>query len=279
MTLPGAPLRLLLLFVAAGLFFVWCLYLFFPTSRINTLIAQELARQGLRLSSGAGKTMVPGLAWRDVLLSGEKGPLVEIREATLRPLLIPLVSGRPVLRSNVRLSAGRMEIEYGLKGERLLRLEADSIRLDGLPLVQTVLGGRAGGLLKGSGSIVRTPEGSSGEIRLEVQQLALSGVRLGGFALPDVSGLTSQGMVRVVKGAVRLESVTLQGPGIYMRLSGDLPGGDIARAPLNLTLEIMPKPEFLESQKLVFMLLAKFMVSPGVYRIPVRGTLLKPEIV
>jgi hypothetical protein len=51
-----------------------------------------------------------------------------------------------------------------------------------------------------------------------------------------------------------------------------------ATAPLNLVLEIMPKPEFLESQKLVFMLLARFMVSPGVYLVPIRGTLLKPEI-
>jgi hypothetical protein len=64
-----------------------------------------------------------------------------------------------------------------------------------------------------------------------------------------------------------------------MRLSGDLPmAASAATAPLNLVLEIMPKPEFLDSQKLVFMLLARFMASPGVYRVPIRGTLLKPEI-
>jgi hypothetical protein len=40
----------------------------------------------------------------------------------------------------------------------------------------------------------------------------------------------------------------------------------------------MPKPEFLDKQKLVFMLLAKFAVSPGVYRLPITGTLLKPAI-
>jgi len=64
-----------------------------------------------------------------------------------------------------------------------------------------------------------------------------------------------------------------------MRLSGDLPtGANAGSAPLNLVLEIMPKADFLEKQKLVFMLLAKFMVSPGVYKLPIRGTLLKPEI-
>jgi type II secretion system protein N len=107
----------------------------------------------------------------------------------------------------------------------------------------------------------------------------LSGVKLGAFPLPDASNLRTQGMVRVTNGAVRLESLTLEGEGIYMRLSGDLPSGANATStPLNLELEIMPKPEFLEKQKLVFMLLAKFAVSPGVYRLPIRGTLLKPEI-
>jgi hypothetical protein len=49
-------------------------------------------------------------------------------------------------------------------------------------------------------------------------------------------------------------------------------------APLELMLEIMPKPEFIEKQRLVFLLLTKFMASPGVYRVPIKGTLLKPEI-
>jgi type II secretion system protein N len=102
---------------------------------------------------------------------------------------------------------------------------------------------------------------------------------MGAFALPDAANLNSKGMIRITDGKARLESLTLQGEGLYMRLSGFLPmGANAASAPLDLVLEIMPKPEFLEKQKLVFLLLAKFMVSPGVYRVPIRGTLLKPEI-
>jgi hypothetical protein len=64
-----------------------------------------------------------------------------------------------------------------------------------------------------------------------------------------------------------------------MRLSGEHPLGlNASSAPLDLVLEIMPKPEFLEKQKLVFLLLAKFMASPGVYRVPITGTVLKPQI-
>jgi hypothetical protein len=40
----------------------------------------------------------------------------------------------------------------------------------------------------------------------------------------------------------------------------------------------MPKPEFMDKQRLVFLLLAKFAASPGVYKVPIRGTLLKPVI-
>jgi type II secretion system protein N len=49
-------------------------------------------------------------------------------------------------------------------------------------------------------------------------------------------------------------------------------------APLNLTLELMPKPAFLERQKFVFLLLAKYLISPGNYRIPINGTLARPAI-
>jgi len=92
--------------------------------------------------------------------------------------------------------------------------------------------------------------------------------------------MKTQGMIRVSDGKARLESFTLAGDGIYMRLSGDLPfGANAAVTPLNMSLEIMPKPEFLEKQKLVFMLLARFMTSPGVYTVPIRGTLLKPAII
>jgi len=112
-----------------------------------------------------------------------------------------------------------------------------------------------------------------------VKQLEYSGVRLGSVPLPDAANLKAQGMVKVTDGKARLESFTLEGDGIYMRLSGDLPSGaNAGTAPLNMSLEIMPKPDFMEKQKLVFLLLAKFMTSPGVYTVPIRGTLLKPQI-
>ncbi|MFA7062415.1 MAG: hypothetical protein WC156_16540 [Pedobacter sp.] len=46
----------------AGLsLFIVCFYLFIPMGRVNTVINQILAAQGLTLSPGARKTILPGL--------------------------------------------------------------------------------------------------------------------------------------------------------------------------------------------------------------------------
>jgi type II secretion system protein N len=56
------------------------------------------------------------------------------------------------------------------------------------------------------------------------------------------------------------------------------PGPSLAAAPLNLTLELMPTAEYLERQKLVFLLLARYLDTPGHYQIPVKGVLGKPAM-
>ena len=272
-------MRGVLLCCATLFLFLLFVYLFFPVRRINAVIDRALSVQGLTLAPAAHKTVLPGLAWKAAVLASEQGALLRFADLQLRPLLLPLLAGRIVLHSAAAIGAGRIELDYGLTGRDVLTLRADGVRLGELPFFQTVLAARAGGTLRSTGGLTRGRKGTNGEFQLEVTQLELSGVKLGSFPLPDVSRLTSQGMVRVTNGMARLESFTLQGDGIYMRLSGDLPMANAASAPLNLMLEIMPKPEFLDSQKLVFLLLAKFMVSPGVYRVPIKGTLLKPEIV
>ena len=279
MKVRTAVLRRAALASVSVVLFLLFVYLFFPVRRVNALIDQALASQGLTISPGAEKSLVPGLVWNGSLLASERGALVRFNRLNVRPLLMPLLAGRPVFQSRASLGAGSLELVYGSSGREALTLSVNDIGLADLPFFQTVLSARAGGTLRSSGRLTRNAQGLSGEIQVEVKQLELSGVKLGAFALPDVRQLAAQGMVKVTGGRARLESFTLQGDGIYMRLSGDLPSGAHAvSAPLNLVLEIMPKPEFLESQKLVFMLLARFMVSPGVYRVPVRGTLLKPEV-
>ncbi|HEY3309523.1 MAG TPA: type II secretion system protein GspN [Desulfuromonadaceae bacterium] len=279
MTTRQRLLKGLVLAVAGlGLFLV-CIYIFLPSERINSTINQVLAGQGLLLSPAGHKTLLPGLAWDNLQLSSEQGALVRCERLKVRLLLLPLLTGRATLKGAASIGAGQLKADIGLTGKQALDLQAQGINLADIPFFKTVLGARMGGSLRSEGLVKRGPKGLNGELKLEVRQLEFSGVKLGAFPLPDVSKLSSQGMVRVTNNRIRLESFTLQGDGIYMRLSGDIPSGANAiNLPLNLSLEIMPKPDFLEKQKLVFLLLAKFMVSPGVYQVPVKGTLLNPLI-
>lgn len=260
------------------LFMVFC-YILFPTARIDDALDQVLSRQGLTLSPAAHKTLLPGLAWDKLLLSSEQGPLLNCERLQVRVLLLPLLTGRAVISGVATIGKGQLDFRYALNGKAALDLGADGISLADIPFFKSVLGAKTAGTLWSRGTLQRGAKGLSGDLKLEVKQLEFSGVKLGAFPLPDVANLKTQGMVRVNSGKARLESFTLEGDGIYMRLSGDIPsGGNAAVTPLDMTMEIMPKPEFLEKQKLVFLLLAKFMTSPGVYTVPIRGTLLKPEI-
>jgi len=278
MVRPGL-VRGAVLMLACLTLFMACVYLFFPTGRINALIDQTLATQGLSLAPAAHKTILPGLAWDNALLSSQQGPLIRFDHVSVRPLLLQLLTGRIVLGSAASLGAGRMSLEQKISGRQTVLVTANSLALGEVPFFKTVLDARVGGSLWSEGLVTRGARGWSGELKLEISQLEFAGIRMGAFALPDADNLNSKGMVRITDGKARLESLTLQGEGVYMRLSGDLPlGVNADAAPLDLLLEIMPKPEFLEKQKLVFLLLAKFMASPGVYRVPIKGTLLKPEI-
>ena len=254
-------------------------YLLFPTARIDASLAKILSRQGITLSPAVHKTLLPGLAWDNMQLSSEQGPLLNCERLQVRALLLPLFTGRAVVAGGVKIGKGHLDICYALNGKAALALDADGISLADIPFFKSVLGAKAAGTLWSEGKLQRGTKGLSGDLKLEVKQLEFSGVKLGAFPLPDVAGLKTQGMVRFTDGKARLESFTLAGDGIYMRLSGDLPSGANAGVTsLNMSLEIMPKADFLEKQKLVFMLLAKFMTSPGVYTVPIRGTLLKPQI-
>jgi type II secretion system protein N len=214
-----------------------------------------------------------------MLLSSEQGALFGSEHLRIRPLLLPLCAGRAVISGGAQIGKGQLDITYALNGKIAMELAADDIILSDIPFFKSVLGAKVAGKLWSRGTLQRSLQGVNGELKLEVKQLEFAGVKLGAFPLPDVANLKTQGMVKVTNGNARLESFTLEGDGIYMRLSGDIPtGSNAAVTPLNMSLQIMPKPDFLEKQKLVFMLLAKFMSSPGVYTVPIKGTLLKPQI-
>lgn len=156
-------------------------------------------------------------------------------------------------------------------------VEARGIRLEDIPFFPSVTGASVAGDLSVACRFREKVGDPGGELRVEVKKAHITGVKISGLPLPEVENGVIQGMIRQKDAAFRLESFTLLVDGLYVRLKGDIPvSNPMSAAPLNLTLELMPKPEFLDKQKLIFLALIKYIVSPGNYRIPIGGTLSQP---
>jgi type II secretion system protein N len=158
-------------------------------------------------------------------------------------------------------------------------VEISHLRLEDIPFFATATGARVKGDLQAQGSFRGKGNSARGETQLEVKSVELAEVKISDMPLPEASYDKLRGALKVSNGKAVLESFTLQGEGLYVRIKGDFPViTPLGAAPLNLTLELMPKPDFLEKQKFVFLLLTKYLISPGAYQIPIRGTLAKPAI-
>lgn len=276
--------RRTILYITAGtgaalLLFPFLTILFVPSAEIGGALTRGLKRDGYVFrADDFSKTLPLGLKARNVLVSDERGALLKLDQAALRLKLLPLFIGRVVLDFHGEIGAGEVQADFEPRSHSLT-IQAEKLRLEDVPLLRAATGANFKGELFLEGAFTGKGEKARGEMKLEVKRAELTAVKIGEFPLPDASYETIRGMFRAKGGKGMLESLAFQGDGIYIRLKGDLPvSGPLSQAPLNLTLELMPKPVFFEQQKLVFLVLAKYQTSPGAYRIPVRGTLLKPSL-
>ena len=266
--------------VAALLLFVALTILFTPNRAILEAINRGLAGQGLTLSAAEfGKVFPLGIGGRGWTLSSGKGKLLTLERVSLKLRLVPLLAGKLVFSFDAGSGSGRIAATASSAGNGSLRLAITGLNLEQVPFFATVTGTQAAGIINGQAEMSGLKGKGTGFIRLDAQGVDLRGIKIGEMPLPDATYQTVQGMVRISGGSVTIESFTLQGTGLYARLKGNiLPGGDLRTAPLDMTLELMPKPDFLDRQKLIFLLMAKYLDTPGHYQIPIKGTLGKPAI-
>lgn len=249
-----------------------------PSREVEGIVERLLARQGYIFHAERfGKAFPLGIAARGVTIATDRGPVLRFDRITVRLALLPLLTGKVVVNGNAAVGPGRITGSYlprpGGKGS----VEARGVRLEDIPFFKTVAGTEVKGLLTVDASFAGTGPRTAGELRLEVKGADVRGVAIGGTPLPDAAYDTVRGMVRMASGRATLDSFTLQGADIYIRLKGNAPlATPPGASPLNLTLELMPQPAFLDRQKLVFVLLSQYLVTPGHYQLPVRGTLAKP---
>lgn len=266
--------------VASLLMFCYLTIIFIPSTELQRLAERIVAPYGLTLTATSfGKAFPLGIHAKGVTLSNPAGNILTFDRISLQLNLAPLLAGRIIITCDAGIGAGTVvgELEITRKGR--FDLSCSKVRLEAIPFFRTVAGAQAKGELRGKSELKGTGKSSGGYLQIEARDLDLRSIAISGTSLPDASYRTMQGMVRIAAGKAVIESATLQGDALYVRLSGNLPAGSSPSAtPLNLKLELMPKPDFLESQKFVFLLLTKYMVTPGQYQLPIRGTLALPVL-
>ncbi len=264
--------------VAALLLFILLTIAFIPRQAILDALNRGLAEQGLSLSAiSFGKALPLGLRGTGWSLSSTRGPLLTLDRASVRLQLVPLLRGIIAVTIEGATGSGRISATATSAASGTLRMDIQGLSLEQIPFFTTVAGVRAAGIVNCQAEVSGLRGRGSGFVKLDARGVDLRGIKLGETPLPDAAYQTVQGMLRIRGGTGSVESFTLQGEGLYVRLKGDIvPGSSLPDSPLALTMELMPKPDFLERQKFVFLLLAKYLDTPGHYQIPLKGTLGKP---
>jgi type II secretion system protein N len=262
------------------LLFVVFVIIFTPATAVQGVVERALSSAGYTFrASQFGKALPLGIKAGNVEIADERGVLFKADDAAVRLRLLPLLTGRISFGFRAGIRGGEATGDFSPSRGGEMDFQISKVRLEDIPFFTNVTDVRAIGELQAEGEFRGNGGSANGKARLEIKSLQLNGVKIGGIPLPDASYDTVRGALKVTGGKAVLESATLQGDGIYVRLSGDFPvTNPLGAAPLNLTLELMPKPDFMEKQKLVFLLLARYLASPGNYRIPIHGTLGRPAI-
>jgi type II secretion system protein N len=265
---------------ASLLLFVIFVIIFIPAAELEKVVDGAFERAGYTFRAAEfGKALPLGIKARNLEIADERGALLRAESASVRLRLLPLLAGKVSFSYRAAIGKGDVTGDFSPQSGGEAHVEINHLRLEDIPFFPTATGTKVKGDLQAQADFQGRGMGVSGAARMEVKGAEITGVKIGEMPLPDATYDLVRGALKVVMGKAVLESFTFQGEGLYVRLKGDFPvTTPLGAAPLNLTLELMPKPDFLEKQKFVFLLLAKYLISPGAYQIPIRGTLAKPVI-
>lgn len=268
----GALVGALVLFLFLTLFFI-------RDRQLEALAVRALQQKGYSLhASRFGKSFPLGIKAEGLEIRNDSGLLLKAEKASFRVAFFPLLAGRLKIVGQASIGSGTAAVGY-LPKSGDIGIVVEGISLENLPFIKTVSGAQTKGAVRIKAEFTGKGKGLSGQLQVEIKGANVSDVMIGGMQLPNADYRTVQGMVRASGGVISISSFTLEGDGIYVRLKGSLPiVFPLNSAPLNLVLEMMPKPEFLEKQKFIFLLMTKYQTTPGRFEIPIHGTLGMPSI-
>lgn len=180
--------------------------------------------------------------------------------------------------------------------------QIDPFSLIGLKLPLTFLGNTGGGRLQGTAELLRKSrevsltiadadiavipffelagmkgsgllsgkillKNNQGNVRFDLKEMRVASGIFGNIAVPLNYFQSAQGALEISGSRAKVSSFTMEGPGVYARIRGDISDNRLA-----LTLEIMPEKTFTDRNP-AFLLLEKYKVSPGRYSVPLSSRL------
>lgn len=272
-------LTLLLLSAGGVILFCWLTLLMIDPADIFDAASRACRRHGVTLTARTiGRAFPLGLSLEGVTMAADK-PLLTFDRLRLSIPVTPLISGRPTLIIQGEMGEGIITVASTLGKNPVTTLETRSIRLERIPFLTATLGGSVSGGISLRGKITGPPARSTGEFLLDSSAVETRGVSIGGVPLPDALYRSLRGALSISGNRLVIRSFALEGEGIYLRLSGTATlTPSLLDSPLEMGIEILPRPEFVERQKFLFLLLSRHLITPGSYRLPLTGTVGNPRI-
>lgn len=241
---------------------LWCLWLAFPASTIESVIEDSAGEYLLDVEIiGLEKGLFCNFRVEHIRISKSARELISLQniEARIHPLLLFLMQlsvsyegtvGNGTVSGDIFRAGREFRANLALK-------DADmrSIRLLGS------FGIRGEGTVSGTFST----EGSEARADFVVKEAGFRPAEFSGVLVPLNFFSNIKGSLHIAGNMIKVESVSLEGRDIYARIKGVVNTG-VA----DLTMELMPERSFLENP-LISMNLDRYRVSPGYYVIPIRG--------
>jgi len=188
---------------------------------------------------------------------GEGPALVVVENLDITPDMLSFLKLSPRFNFSGQVGQGRMRGAAGReRGDLTATVHGEHIDVGSLPILE-----QSG--IYGEGSLTfdfRWIE-SRGEIVFSIDEARLSGVFAGNSAVP-LNFFKSVKCLLTLENTITVNSLTMEGPGIYVRMKGEIREGR-----LNGRAEVMVDASF-SQYPLLQPLLERYKVSPGYYIIP-----------
>jgi type II secretion system protein N len=195
----------------------------------------------------------------DFLYQGE--PVLTINEVSARPDFLSLLTLKPVFLLRAEAGGGPVSgaVEPG-GGSFHVQAEAREVEIGNLGALE-----RFGITGRGTLSLDFRMKDEKGSARFSVKGAAFEPLSILGLRFPLDAVETIRGAALINYGAVEVESLTLEGPELFARVSGTLN----PRA-VDMQIELMPETDTFPDPTLA-QLLAPYKVGRGHYVIPLKA--------